>query len=178
MSIDEKKAWQHSVLDKSQTERFKKLGDLGEYIAEVQLQQKGFKLVKNLNIVKQNCMFADIYAVQDEIKYIFSVKTRNKLENNGNLNSRYKLGAKCYEYATSAEKEHDAKAAWIAVTIDTDKGIFDAYWGFLDDLKGNTGIPMSLKATKNYNCLTKNSSLNDYVDFDYKILKNKYKTRR
>ena len=178
MPTNEKKAWQHSVLDKSQTARFKKLGDLGEYIAEVQLQQKGFKQVKNLNTLKHNSIFADIYAVRDEIKYIFSVKTRNKFENNGSLNSRYKLGAKCYEYATLAEKEHDAQAAWIAVAIDTDEGSFDAYWGLLDDLQGNTGILMSLKATKNYNCLTQNSRLNEYVDFDYKILKNKYKTRR
>jgi len=166
------------VLDKSQTARSKKLGDLGEYIAEVQLQQKGFKQVKNLNTLKHNSIFADIYAVRDEIKYIFSVKTRNKFENNGSLNSRYKLGARCYEYATLAEKEHDAQAAWIAVAIDADEGSFNAYWGLLDDLQGNTGILMSVKATKNYNCLTQNSRLNEYVDFDYKILKNKYKTRR
>src|SRR3990172_9439143 len=90
-----KKAWQYSRLDKSVTIRFKKIGNLGEYLAGKLLQESGFKNIKDLNKEESaNTQDFDFIAERNNIKYAISVKTRNKYENSvagPKLNSRYKL---------------------------------------------------------------------------------------
>ena len=171
--------WEHSILDRSVTKRMKKLGDLGEALAEKLLRKAGFTNVRNLNIENNNNKYADIYAEKGAEKYVISVRTRNKYENNGSLNGRYKLKADCHEQAAKMEKKFDASAAWVTIAIETDKGTFDAYFGTLESLQGNTGVPMSEKATCNYEKLARHESLADYgIEKGlYKELKNIYKTR-
>lgn len=51
-----------------------------------------------------NETFADIECEKDGLKYIISVKARNKYQKNGKLNTRYNLGQDVYEKALNAEK--------------------------------------------------------------------------
>ena len=142
--------WTKSKLDKKVTVRWNALGRLGEKLAKLNLQRVGFTRIRNLNEENLNNCFADIYAVKDKQAYIISVKARNKFENNGNLNSRYKLGKDCYPHAELAEAKHKAKAAWIAIAIDVKTLTYDAYFGLLSELGNSTGISMSSKATSEY----------------------------
>ncbi|MEK6646090.1 MAG: hypothetical protein AABY84_05395 [Candidatus Firestonebacteria bacterium] len=177
----EKHAWQYSALDKGVTDRFKKIGDLGESLAEKLLKKNGFKNVKNLNkTTKNNNKYADIFAEHGNQAYVISVKTRNKFENTGRLNSRYKLGKDCYEFAKQAETEHRAKAAWVTISLDIDKKIFDAYFGLLSDLEGNTGVLMTPDATRNYKCLAFHYLFEKMglTEDKYVHLKNTYKPRK
>jgi hypothetical protein len=53
--------------------------------------------------------------------------------------------------AARAESQFKAKGAWIAISIYDD--IYSIYFGTLDILEGNTGIPMTDKHLKKYECL-------------------------
>src|SRR3972149_6111374 len=65
-----KKAWQYSRLDKSVTIRFKKIGNLGEYLAGKLLQESGFKNIKDLNKEESaNTKDFDFIAERNNIKY-------------------------------------------------------------------------------------------------------------
>lgn len=150
-----RKSWQYSKLDKHVTVRFKKLGDLGEFLAEELLNESGFKNVKNLNKAEfLNNPFFDIYAERDRYKYAISVKTRNKYENSVagiKLNSRYKLTDDPKKFVEEARSKYNSEAAWVAISADIDKGVFDAYFGTLLSLFGNRkGINMSRSAVEGY----------------------------
>lgn len=173
-------AWEYSKLDKKVTSRWKKLGDLGEDLAVILLEKAGFKNIKNLNRERQNRIFADIYAKRDQVSYVISVKARNKYENNGNLNGRYKLGANCYEKSAEIEKEFKAQAAWVTIAIGIDTGTFDAYFGTLKSLNDNKGVPMTERATSNYEKLAWKEKFEDYgiTKDTYKNLKNTYRSKK
>jgi hypothetical protein len=131
--------------------RFKTLGDIGESIAEDILFKNDFKDISNLNKIKKNFHFADFVAVKNDSKYLISVKTRNKYENSGKLNSRYKLGKKVYEHIKSLMLESQWEGyipAWL--TISMEPNCFDSYFGTIEQLKGSKGISMSNKAKLNY----------------------------
>ena len=172
-------AWEYSKIDREVTTRWKKMGDFGEYVAEKLLSEHGFTKIRNLNKERHNNLFADIYAVKNKKSYVISVKARNKYENNGRLNSRYKLGKDCYEKAPILEREHKSIAAWISIAIDIDNKTFDAYFGVLASLSGNTGIPMTQEATKTYQCLASYRALEDMgvKEKEYMQLKNLYKRK-
>tara|TARA_B100001142_G_scaffold197971_1_gene196797 strand:+ start:261 stop:749 length:489 start_codon:yes stop_codon:yes gene_type:complete len=122
--------------------RRKALGELGELFAIKTLVDNGFTQIRNLNDVKMNYPFADLYAEKDGGRYVISVKARNKFENNGiNENLRYKLGSKCYENANAAEEEFDAEACWMAIPFDKSK--VTIYFGTLKELDGNKAISIS-----------------------------------
>lgn len=177
----EKHAWQYSELDKEIVYRFREIGVLGEYLAEKLLKDNDFKDVKNLNkTIRNNHKYADIYAEHENQVYVISVKTRNKFENTGKLNSRYQLGPNCYAFANEAEMKHKAKAAWVTIALDIDNKMFDAYFGLLSNLEGNTGVSMTPNATKNYKCLAFHCLFTKMgINEDkYENLKNSYKPRK
>ena len=59
-------AWEYSKIDREVTDRWKKMGDFGEYVAEKLLSENGFTEIRNLNKEKHNKLFADLYAVKNK----------------------------------------------------------------------------------------------------------------
>ena len=169
-------AWEYSKIDKQVITRWKKLGDLGEFMAETLLAKKGFTDIRNLNKESKNKIYADIFCIRNKQPYVISVKARNKYENTGRLNSRYKLGQDCYKKAHIIEKEYKAKAAWVTIAIDVDNETYDAFFGLLDSLHGNTGVVMTPDATNKYDCLALHERLEDIgiTKEVFQNLKNKY----
>ncbi|MFZ2634526.1 MAG: hypothetical protein WAZ60_00185 [Desulfosalsimonadaceae bacterium] len=131
--------------------RAKSLGALGELLAIKALVDNEFNNIRNLNDQKKNYPYADFYAERGERKYVISVKARNRYERNGRLNSRYNLGRGCASKAENAEKQFDAKAAWMAISI-FDK-IYSIYFGMFDSLLVKSGIPMGENYFAEYECL-------------------------
>ena len=83
--------------NKKEAARKKSLGELGELFAIKAFVDKKFDRIRNLNDNIMNETFADIQCEKDGIRYIVSVKARNKYKKDGNLNSRYNLGSNVYE---------------------------------------------------------------------------------
>ncbi len=67
-------------LDRRTALRFKKLGDVGEELTDSLLRRNGFDEVRNLNLLRNNFAFADVFAERDGVRYVISVKMRNKYE--------------------------------------------------------------------------------------------------
>src|ERR1035437_5164310 len=105
------------IENKKEAARKKSLGELGELFAIKALVDKKFDMIRNLNDDTMNETFADIECEKDGIKYVISVKARNKYQKDGKLNTRYNLGASVYEKALTAEKKHNASAYWMAIQI-------------------------------------------------------------
>jgi len=161
-----------AVLDKSVARRWRELGAAGEALAELLLRSNGFTHIKNLNRQQTNFPFADFYAERDGQRYVISVKARNKYEfGTGRLNSRYKLGAKCYENTAAAEKQFRAKAAWLTIALAADT--YSAYFGLLSSLSGSLGVTMSERAVSSYECLAREKA----HSLDYAALRNVYRRR-
>ena len=94
--------------------RVKSLGALGELIAIKVLVDNDFEKIHNLNDQKKNFPYGDLYAEQDGARYVISVKSRNKYQRNGKINSRYKLGERCYERAEIASHKYNAiSCGWL-----------------------------------------------------------------
>jgi len=159
-------------LDKQVAYRWKLLGDIGEKLTESLLIANGFTNVRNLNRDKTNFPYADFYAERDDVKFVISVKARNRYEFNCDgkrrLNCRYKLGRSCYELAKAAEAQFHATAAWLTISVDSER--YSAYFGLLSSLNGNRGVNMSLKAIASYECLANEAR----HTLNYAELKNTY----
>jgi hypothetical protein len=126
--------------NKKEAARKKSLGELGELFALKALVDKKFDRIRNLNDNLMNETFADIECEKDGIRYIISVKARNKYQKDGKLNTRYNLGKNVYEKALSAEKKYNASAYWIAIQFDNNT--FSIYFGSLTGLNGSKAIPV------------------------------------
>jgi hypothetical protein len=150
--------------NKKEAVRKKSLGELGELFALKALVDNKFDRIRNLNDDKRNEAFADILCEKDGVRYIISVKARNKFQKNGKLNPRYNLGEKAYEKALSAEKRYNASAYWIAIQFDHRS--YSIYFGSLIELNGSTGIPI---ASCEKGLVGKIWALNKphYFDFEY-----------
>ena len=133
--------------------RAKSLGTLGELLAIKALVDNGFNNIRNLNDQKKNYPYADLYAEKGGIKYVISVKARNRYERNGRLNSRYNLGRDCVSKVKKAELQFNAKAAWMAISIFDD--IYSIYFGTFDSLSVKTGIPMGAIYIAKYECMVR-----------------------
>lgn len=144
---------QHIKRNSSTTKRSKRLGDVCESLTVELLKQKGFTNIRSLNAERMNYPFADVYAERGDQRFVISIKGRNKFENNGNLNARYKLGANCETHAAAAARQFDSQAAWVTLQVDPRAGVFSAYFGTLAGLCGNLGVPMTQKAVESYECL-------------------------
>lgn len=152
-------------ITKKEGRRFKKLGDFGEQLTSGILAKNGFCEIIDLNTKMMNFPFADFSAERNSIKYIISVKSRNKYEHTGKLNSRYKLGnsEKTLNKIKTEEKYSEYKdyePAWLAISFE--KKTFDAYFGTIEMLKNKRGISMSKKHLDKY----ENLSLKENHCFD------------
>lgn len=158
------------------SKRSQLLGDYGEELINNLLLENKFTNIKDLNKPIRGQRFADFYAERDGNRYVISVKTRNKLEITGVLNSRYKLGQnpeKVQESLDIIKKEFkDAIPAWIAIQIK--KESFSAYFGTINDLERITGqiggIRMHEKYLQQYEILGEN--LPHLPHFEYESVKN------
>ena len=101
--------------DVNDAHRCHRLGDAGERIARPLLTEAGFRSIESLNVKRANYPYADFVAERNGTRYVISVKIRNKMERSGSLNSRFKLGAKCHDYAAAAEQDEHAIAAWLMI---------------------------------------------------------------
>jgi hypothetical protein len=126
--------------NKKEAARKKSLGELGELFALKALVDKKFDRIRNLNDNSMNEAFADILCEKDGLRYIISVKARNKYQKNGKLNTRYNLGEKVYEKAISAENKYTGSAYWLAIQFDHKS--FSIYFGSLKELNGSLAIPV------------------------------------
>lgn len=163
-----------SVLDRDTARRAKTLGALGESLAPSYLKRAGFTSIRDLNEGRRNHPFADFMATRRGITYIISVKTRNKYQaRSGSLNDRYKLhgGAPHEKLIARLCAKHKAVAAWMAIQIDGDR--FSAYFGTVEQLGGNTGIPMLEDRLPEYECLAKD----ELHGLETAHLRNTYQTR-
>jgi hypothetical protein len=128
------------LASKKEAARKKSLGELGELFAIKALVDNKFDRIRNLNDKTMNEKFADIECEKDGIKYIISVKARNKYQKDGKLNTRYNLGKDVYEKAITAEKKYNGLAHWIALQFD--RKSFSIYFGSLQELNGSKAIPV------------------------------------
>jgi len=150
--------------NKKEASRKKSLGELGELFALKALVDNKFDRIRNLNDDSMNETFADISCEKDNVKYIISVKARNKFQKNGKLNTRYNLGKDVYEKALASEKKHMAKACWLAIQFDHNS--FSIYFGQLNELNGSRAIPVD-KCEKRIIGETWVNNKRHYFDFDY-----------
>ena len=151
-------------LTKKEAGRKKSLGELGELFGIKALVDNKFEKIVNLNDIKMNYPFADLYAEKGGKKYVISIKARNKYQKNGTLNSRYKLGSNTYSKAKYAAKEKDAEAYWMAVQFD--KKTVSIYFGSLAELNQSNGIPIRKCENGTVGeCLVKEKR--HYFDFSY-----------
>ena len=75
-----------SVDNKKNAARTRSLGELGKLFAIKALVDQGFKGIKIIYDSNFNEPFADLLCEKNGIRYIITVKTRNKLQQNGSLN--------------------------------------------------------------------------------------------
>jgi hypothetical protein len=150
--------------NKKEAARKKSLGELGELFAIKALVDNKFDRVRNLNDSLMNEVFADIECEKDGIRYVISVKARNKYQKNGKLNTRYNLGSNAYEKALLAEKKYNAQAFWLAIQFD--KTSFSIYFGSLEDLNGSKAIPVD-KCEKGIIGEIWELDKRHYFDFDF-----------
>jgi hypothetical protein len=152
------------IENKKEAARKKSLGELGELFAIKALVDKKFDRIRNLNDNLMNETFADIECEKDGLKYIISVKARNKYQKGGKLNTRYNLGGTVYEKALSAEKKYNASAYWMAIQFDQKS--FSIYFGALNSLNGSRAIPVD-KCEKGIIGETWEHNKRHYFDFEY-----------
>jgi Holliday junction resolvase-like predicted endonuclease len=126
--------------NKKEAARKKSLGELGELFALKALVDQNFDKIRNLNDQKMNEKFVDLVCEKEGVRYVITVKSRNKYQMDGSLNARYNLGAQAYEMAFEAEKKYDAKAYWLAVQFDTRS--YSIYFGSLEELNGSKSVPV------------------------------------
>lgn len=150
--------------NKKEAARKKSLGELGELFALKALVDQKFDKIRNLNDQTMNEKYADIVAEKDGLKYVISVKSRNKYQINGKLNTRYNLGSNAYEKAEYAEEKYNAKAYWLAVQFDNSS--FSIYFGSLDSLNGSKAIPVNKCERKLVGEIWEKDKRH-YFDFDY-----------
>jgi hypothetical protein len=152
------------IESKKEAARKKSLGELGELFEIKALVDKKFDRIRNLNDNLMNETFADIECEKDGLKYVISVKARNKYQKNGKLNTRYNLGANVYEKALSAEKKYNASAYWMAIQYDQNS--FSIYFGSLKELNESKAIPVD-KCEKGIIGEIWELNKRHYFDFEY-----------
>lgn len=161
------------IVSKKEAARKKSLGELGELFAIKALVDKKFDRIRNLNDNLMNETFADIECEKDGLKYVISVKARNKYQKDGRLNTRYNLGANVYEKALSAEKKYNASAYWMAIQFDHKS--FSIYFGSLKELNESKAIPVD-KCEKGLIGEIWELNKRHYFDFEYYTNKERIKT--
>ena len=121
---------------KEESQRRKDLGDSGEGFAMSLLAKHGFDNIQDLNSVKRNYPFADLYAEKGGKRYVISVKTRQKIGADGKENARHHLlynGGD--EKVRKAEEDRNAEAHWLVIQVDKRGNPCAAYFGSVRELK-------------------------------------------
>ena len=149
---------------KKEVLRRKSLGELGELIGIKVLVDHSYERIVNLNDCRMNYPFADLYAEKGGLRYVISIKARNKYQKDGRLNAFYKLGANAYSKAQYAEQEYNASAYWMAIQFDM--YTYTVYFGSLKELDNKNAIPLR-KCDKGVigECLVKDKR--HFFDFEY-----------
>ena len=129
------------VDNKKEAARKKSLGELDELFAIKALLDQSFDKIVNLNDQKINEKFADIICEKNGKGYAVRVKSRNKFQLSGKLNTRYNLGANADLKAKYIADKYDAELYWLAVQFDSTS--FSIYSGSLEELKGSKAIPVN-----------------------------------
>lgn len=127
--------------NQKEASRKKSLGELGELFALKALVDQQFDKIRNLNDVKLNEQYADLYCEKHGKSYVISVKSRNKFQKSGSLNTRYNLGSNAYDKAAFVEEKYNAEAFWLAVQFDDTT--YSVYFGSLASLSGSKAIPVN-----------------------------------
>jgi hypothetical protein len=162
------------IENKKEAARKKSLGELGELFAIKALVDKKFDRIRNLNDSIRNETFADIECEKDGLRYVITVKARNKYQKDGKLNSRYNLGADVYEKALTSEKKYNASAFWMAIQFDHKS--FSIYFGSIKELNGSKAVPVD-KCEKGKIGEIWEFNKRHYFDFEYYTNQgNKYQT--
>lgn len=118
--------------------RKKSLGELGELFAIKTLVDCKFDKIRNLNDEHMNEPYADIYCEKRRKKYVISVKTRNKYQQDGKVNTRYLLGRNAHSKAKAIAKKYNAEPYWMAIQFDDHD--YTVYFGSLKCLNGANAI--------------------------------------
>ncbi len=121
--------------------RKKSLGELGELFAIKTLVDCEFDKIRNMNDVKMNEEYVDIICEKDGIRYLVSVKARNKHQINGKINTRYNLGDSVYSKAKKAESKFKGIAYWMAIQFDAHE--YSVFFGSLISLNESKAIPVN-----------------------------------
>lgn len=137
---------------------------MGVLFALKSLVDQKFDRIRNLNDDSMNEAFTDIFCEKNGVKYVISVKARNKFQKDGKLNTRYNLGKDVYEKALPSENKYEAKACWLAIQFDHNS--FSIYFGQLNELNGSKAIPVD-KCEKGIVGETWVKNKRHFFDFDY-----------
>ena len=144
--------------------RKKALGELGKLLGIKALVDNGFTNIKNLNGIKRNYTFADLYAEKDNKKYAISIKTRNKFQENGKENMFYNLGKNVYLNSERIAEELKAEAFWMAIPFNENS--YSVYLGGVKELNNKHSIPIrKCKIQEIGVCLVQN--VGHYFDWDF-----------
>ena len=144
--------------------RKKSLGELGELFAIKTLVDNEFDKIRNLNDDRMNETFADILCEKNGVRYIISVKARNKYQLNGKPNNRYNLGTNAYNKAKLAETKFGGIAYWMAIQFDLHH--YSIFFGSLSELNSRKAIPIDrCEAGKTGTTLVNRKR--HYFDFNY-----------
>ena len=136
-------------------ERTKALGLWGEKKALVLLLRTGFRIVKDMNAEMPNHPFGDVYAERGNMRYMVGVKTRNKYQASGALNSTYNIRKRGANVEVIARR-HNAILAWVAIQVIPEEQRFNAYFGTIDQIEDRGerfSIPMKPERASAYECL-------------------------
>lgn len=156
----------HKLDSIKEAKRKRSLGELGELFAIKALVDSEFDRIRNLNDERFNYPFFDLSAEKNGEKFLISVKTRNKYQIDGKLNSYYKLGPKSKMYASSALSEGFVPC-WLSVQFDDE--VYSVYLGKIFDLGDRNSIPMDgIKTLAVGNSLV----LNKKHQFDFTFFSN------
>jgi DNA invertase Pin-like site-specific DNA recombinase len=131
--------------------RARGLGVWGEQKAAALLERAGFTAIRDLNEDRPHA-FGDLFAERAGRRYLISVKTRNKYQEGGSLNTSYNVREKGADVQAIANK-YKAELAWVALQVIPERRIFWAYFGTIEqiDRKGERfSIPMRAVDTREY----------------------------
>ncbi|MFB9982633.1 hypothetical protein ACFSQQ_15935 [Mesorhizobium kowhaii] len=140
----------------TERERRMALGLWGESKALTLLKRAGFSNVRDMNAESFNHPFGDIYAERDGEPHMIGVKTRNKYQVTGLLNSTYNVRKKGADVRGIAGR-HNAQLAWVTIQVIPEIQVIWSYFGTIaqiEDCGERFSIPMSASATTRYVCLT------------------------
>jgi hypothetical protein len=164
--------------------RSRRIGILGEKLAEAQLRTHGFTNVKNLNYALQvNHPGADLYAERSGVGFWISVKARNKYTEGGRLNDRYKIKPTELLFLSRYQvSQPSSKVACIAISfVFSDRSTFggepprsySCYFALLNMI--TNGILMSARHLTTYEVLAHNEMIPSAEDLS--DLENEYERR-